>query len=679
MNYVRLCKTTNTKGTLVPVETLNINKIKDIIKENPDIDWYTSIYQYNEEVNNYFKDNNNSIAGYNGKALSNKLVFDFDDKNDPRKAREDGLILLKRLKDEGIDVKNNALVYFSGFKGFHIELPLDKELEPDELKTICQTFAEKYNLQSFDPSIYNVTRLFRLPNTKHQVSGLYKISLEPVEFGKLKLDEIKKLAKQPRFIDFHPKTNSFELINGICDEYNKTKLNLNKNNIIQFQGGKDDVRGLDKISFSKCPKHIPRCIFALEHGIMLPGERSRLFFRLARYYENQGKPKEIAYRALKGVSEQNHKLYPEYNAIDKDEIWNQHINSAYTNSNAFKHMTGATGVSKDNELVKNYCSIISDYTDKKCSLHSEITESKSVIKIDDIFDGFSKFAEGYKQNRIETGIHFIDENMYFAAGTTTLIAGSAGSGKTTISLNILENASKRGIKSVFFSLDMHRNLVLLKLAKKLTNYDQEEIIDFYRNKDEVKKKEISDKIKLYYNNVFFDFTGTLSMDDMKEKINTINQQLDEPIKLVIVDYASRIAGPFNDRYANSTYNALRSKDVADETDAAWVILSQVSRSTGDGMNPIRTKRAPKESGDWEESATNVITLWRPFLSIEGKDDIMRLFLAKNRMGKELERPLKWDGEKGIIEDMTDDEYNDYVEMREEDEKVVLRERMGIKK
>ena len=34
------------------------------------------------------------------------------------------------------------------------------------------------------------------------------------------------------------------------------------------------------------------------------------------------------------------------------------------------------------------------------------------------------------------------------------------------------------------------------------------------------------------------------------------------------------------------------------------------------------------------------------------DDVMRLFLAKNRMGKELEEVLNWDGAKGSIEDMS---------------------------
>ena len=49
-----------------------------------------------------------------------------------------------------------------------------------------------------DMSIYDQNRLFRIPNTKHQTSGLYKVQLRPNEFYNFTVEEIKTLAKQPR-------------------------------------------------------------------------------------------------------------------------------------------------------------------------------------------------------------------------------------------------------------------------------------------------------------------------------------------------------------------------------------------------------------------------------------------------------------------------------------------------
>ena len=44
-----------------------------------------------------------------------------------------------------------------------------------------------------------------------------------------------------------------------------------------------------------------------------------------------------------------------------------------------------------------------------------------------------------------------------------------------------------------------------------------------------------------------------------------------------------------------------------------------------------------------------------------QDNVLRMFLAKNRMGPELEAPLKWSGAKGEVRDFTAselDEFND---------------------
>lgn len=675
--YARLCEKVKNKGLLLPLDTIiNQDKLNKYIKRNPYSDWYTSVYYYGPESINYFRQNGNSIKDYTGSAFSKKLIFDFDS-DKIINARNDAITLLNRLNDHGINVRESALVYFSGCKGFHVEVFLDKELHPDILKKVCSSIAK--GLPTFDESIYNITRLIRLNNTKHQVTGLYKIGFTPLEFKDLDIEKIKELAKIPKKLNFEPipikDFNEENFIKEIEKEV-KPKLNLS-NNLIK------GIRGINNIDFSKCPAHTPRCVYALSKGIMVPmsvnpyfGGRSRVFFRLATYYRNEGLDKDLTKNLLKGIADLNNKLYPEAELISESEIDDQHIASVYNTNSNFKQIPGAVGTSKENDLLKLYCKHIDSYTDKKCKLHGAITK-KSIIKVNDLFDSFSKFAENYNKNRIPTGIEFIDRYMHISTGTTTLLVGSSGSGKTTMALNMLENANKIGVNNMFFSLDMHKTLVLIKLGTKLTNYKKEEIIKFFETKNELKKKEILEAVKKYYGRTFFDFTGAVSMDDMKQKVLNINESLkekgDHPIKLVIVDYASRIVSDHKDRYANSTFNALRSKDVADDTDAAWIYISQISRNHGDAYVPLRTKRAAKESGDWEETATNVITMWRPYYGTD-QDNIARIFLAKNRMGQEKEIPLKWDGAKSLIQDMDSDELEDYIATRESDEEEVLRRR-----
>ena len=660
--YARLNKTVNNKGLLVPLEVIeDPAQLKDYLKEAPNTDWYTSVYYYSKEAKDYFDNNGQSIKGYTGTALANKLVFDLDSKN-LEEAKQDTITLLTRLQEDGIDIQSSTRIYFSGSKGFHIEVPVSREFTPEELKSVCTNIAG--DLQTFDEKVYNTTRLFRLPGTKHQDTNLYKTELDPLDLQELSIEDIKKKALLKTYSDFKPK-----VVDNLAflDKY-KTAPTKPKVQQVVTTDAETGIRGLDNIDFTQCPRTTPRCIYALSKGIMVPGEgeRNAIFFRLAAYYKNQGHSKEETHGLLKGIARNNSLLYPDAEPFKKQEIWNTVLSSVYSPSSNWKAIPGAAGTDKDNPIIKRYCDAIGKHTNHKCCLHHDAaTHAQTTVEISEVFDSFKTFAENFDKNIVKTGINFIDDNMKIATGTTTLLVGAAGSGKTTASLNMLELAGKGQQQNMFFSMDMHKNMVYLKLAQKLTNYKQEQIFEFHRTGNKAKIQEIKDIIAQNYKYTLFDFSSTLTLEQQQQKIIEAEQKTGNKIKLVITDYASRISGPHSDTYANARYNALKSKEVADTTDVASIILSQISRNTGDGGTPIRTKRAAKESGDWEESASNVITMWRPFMGDHERDDVVRFFLAKNRMGPELEGILHWDGAKGIIRDMTDQELLDYNALRGE--------------
>jgi DNA replication protein DnaC len=666
--YVRLNKTVEGKGDLIPLSDLkDQSKLNGVLCKHPDADWYTSVYSYEKEVKEYFGNNGNSIKGFKGKAFSSRLLFDLDSSN-VVEARDDAIELLHRLNRDLPQVQDYTKIFFSGGKGFHVEVFLDKEFTPEELKTVCSNIAT--GLKTFDKKIYNTTRLIRLKDTKHQTTGKYKIELEPNDLIELSVDEIKEKASRKSTINFKPKNiQTFAWL----DKY-MTTVYPTKSKAAKGKADESGIKGISEIDFTKCPKHMPRCIYALTKGIMVSGagERNEIFLRLAAYYKNQGFSKDVTYNLLKGVARENFRLYPEHEGYKKEEIWNTVISSVFDKNNVWKTVPGATGSSAENETLHKYCEAVDKHTNKRCVLHSKTDNQQSTMRIDEVFDSFNKFAKNFDKNIVKTGIDFIDDNMKLATGTTSLIVGAAGSGKTTLTLNIMENANALKQHTMFFSLDMHKNLIYLKLAQKLTNYTQDEILDFHKKQDTDKILKIKKLISEKYAMTYFDFSGTLTLEQMRDKVIDQEDKTGNKIKLVVVDYAGRITSQFSETYANARHNALKSKEVADVTDAAWIILSQISRNVGDGCSPLRTKRAAKESGDWEESASNVITVWRPFMGNPENDDVMRMYLAKNRMGKELESPLYWNGEKGIVRDMTEEDLAVYLEMRESDEKEYLK-------
>lgn len=653
--WVRLCETVSTKGDLVELSVVNTkNKLlKKIGQSNKD--WYSSLYYYGPDAKQHW-DTHKSMKGYRGSAYTNKLLFDFDSEAEPYEAKSDASTLLNRLADEGVDVANSCRVFFSGNKGFHVEVAIEKAYTPEELKPICTNLA--VDLKTFDTSVYNTTRLVRLVNTKHQKSGLFKIEISPDDLLNLSIDEIKKMAEKPvNYPEYKIKpVTDLDFVKKYEGQFSPLAKPIEVD-ITDIDG----IRGLDAIDFSKMPRGMPRCIYALSHGVMKPGERNHLFFRIAAFFRNQGLTKDVCHSTLKGIARENKRLYPEAPTVSKEEIWNTVINSVYSES--WKQVPGAIGSGEENELLKKYCLACDTNTDKKCLLHGESVSRDEPVQIGEVFDNFKNFAENFDSNSVKTGINFIDTNMNISVGTTTLIVGASGSGKTTLGLNIMENANALNQHTVFFSLDMHQNLVYLKLAQKLTNYSQDQILKIFKTRQKDKMDEIRQQISKKYGMTFFDFNSTLSVNAMRDKVLEIQEKNEIDVKLVLVDYASRVTGEFKDSYSQARHNALASTGVANTTNAAWLWISQISRAVGDSCTPLRTKRAAKESGDWEESASNVITVWRPFEGDPDRDDVMRLYLAKNRMGRQLEEVLHWDGSKGLIKDLSTEEKAIYEEMR----------------
>lgn len=103
--------------------------------------------------------------------------------------------------------------YFSGKKGVHIIIPASvlgvepskylnhyyKQMATEATKMLMDG-QQTGEISSIDPKIYDNRRLFRLPNSQHQDTGLYKIPLTADEIRHMPYAEILELAKNPRQI-----------------------------------------------------------------------------------------------------------------------------------------------------------------------------------------------------------------------------------------------------------------------------------------------------------------------------------------------------------------------------------------------------------------------------------------------------------------------------------------------
>jgi hypothetical protein len=118
--------------------------------------------------------------------------------------REDALSCISYLRFVFGIPEEYINIYFSGNKGLHITVPYQVfDIKPNKaLNVIYRSMAEEISKntkhQTVDLKIYDNKRLFRMINSRHQKSGLYKIRLTHEEVKQHTLAEIQSSARMPR-------------------------------------------------------------------------------------------------------------------------------------------------------------------------------------------------------------------------------------------------------------------------------------------------------------------------------------------------------------------------------------------------------------------------------------------------------------------------------------------------
>ena len=190
--YVEFCKGIKDRGNIIPFSA--------ITPEYRNYDAYFSLFPFEENVNSYINIHK-TIKGYCGKHYLPVIAIDIDNEN-TEKSQQDTILAVKKInKLYNINI-DELYIYFSGSKGFHVLIPekIYGNQQPQEnisLK-VKRFIVEKFSdIESVDTKIYEDHRIFRVANSKHQKTGLYKIQISFEELN-LPIEEIKNIAKKPR-------------------------------------------------------------------------------------------------------------------------------------------------------------------------------------------------------------------------------------------------------------------------------------------------------------------------------------------------------------------------------------------------------------------------------------------------------------------------------------------------
>lgn len=629
-HFVRLTKGVADKGKLIPQ-----NEVFDHIEDN-EKDYYASAYLYNDEQLNEFN-KTGTVRGIKN-VVTNRIWFDFDTSEDPTFAQIDAKEAIRRLEKYGIH-RNNIEIYFSGNKGFHLVVTLNKFITPEQVYNIC---VKKFgtNLKSLDSAVYDPSRIFRVPGTKHQKSGLYKIPLTYNQIQTLSINEIKRLATS---------------LDNITEEFEWEVANP-KEDLFTVEEKKQEKREIipDLLDFSKKPNQWKNCKWALLQGNFKEGERHNALMVIAATCRGLGYDKDTTYYMCKSAMKKQATLTGQ-EEFNKEELYTNIIEQSVFTDN---WEGGQYSCSKPGWL-QTYCQTLGEH---KCK--TEEVEPP-VIKIDDMGTLFSSYAQNFEQNIIKTGIPKLDNHAMICASTLNGLLGQPGAGKTSMSLQYLLNTSKNNVHSTFFSLDMGMPIVYAKMIQKHTGCDFKEVLRIFKE-DPKLAANLSEQLKQEYRNVGFNFKSGLTVPDLKQTIVEQEQQKGEKVKLVVIDYLECLAGPYSDQTANTGFIANQLKDLANDLSVAVLLLLQTQKhSTPDVSDPLLSLKGVKGSSLIEQSCSSILTLWREGYSPKtvNDDKYISFAIVKNRFGSLWSGDFSWHGVTGDIRELTEEEEENLSDFR----------------
>ncbi len=266
-------------------------------------------------------------------------------------------------------------------------------------------------------------------------------------------------------------------------------------------------------------------------------------------------------------------------------------------------------------------------------------------------EAHKKDSDNQELTRIKTGLDGLDNYIGgFQRTDLIILAGRTSMGKTSLALNIAQNAALNyGATVAIFSLEMSRGQLANRLIAGEAEINSRKFIDYnFTDEEEIRRMDAIGK--LGDAKIFIDDTSMLRISEMRSKARRLHA--DHPVDLIILDYLQLLQGEGKtENRVLEIGNFTRAlKSIARELNVPVIALSQLSRAVdrrGDQSNKTRIPQLSdlRESGSIEQDADLVLFVHREAMYYRTEEEWARqhpgeeypreladIIIAKNRNG-----------------------------------------------
>lgn len=269
------------KGGFIRNIIMELDDLKKFRKKYDNKGLYLTAYRYNNKVQAEAE-------------LYGNLYIDFDSDSDEvgyEQVREDAIRALAFFSAIFSITPEDMRIYFSGKKGIHIIIPAQVlGLNPDkELNEVFRLIALDLHKMSVhktvDTRIYDRVRLFRVPNSQHPDTGLYKVSMTPDQLRNFSYDGVRDWAKKPRPAQYNKESRYNTKANRVFQEYIE-------------QWGKEKQEKFNKKKGTSKLNFCPPCVRSMLRNETAQGKRNNTAAALTSYFKQRGYSEEEAYEKM---------------------------------------------------------------------------------------------------------------------------------------------------------------------------------------------------------------------------------------------------------------------------------------------------------------------------------------------------------------------------------------------
>ncbi len=301
----------------------------------------------------------------------------------------------------------------------------------------------------------------------------------------------------------------------------------------------------------------------------------------------------------------------------------------------------------------------------------DIRESDGIDKVLDKFEKLSKDKNAFRG--VPTGFNMLDRiTNGLQKSDLIVIAARPGMGKTSLAMNIVENAAvNNGCVCAVFSLEMPEIQIIQRLLCSTAGVSMSEALSGKLTQDGWKRL-VKGSEKLRKCKINIDDSSRVTPAEILSKCRRIKSRNDGRLDLVMIDYIQLMSSGKNSGDENRTQEVAaitrELKIMAKELDVPVIALSQLRRiqSSEPQLSDLR------ESGAIEQDADIVMFINRPDVNatdadIEKKNIVKgmaELIIAKHRNGELGRIKLRFRGE---LTKFVNPELNEDMEARAQNE------------